>query len=107
MQTEGGLGQLLHPLSGTDKILVRDSLYQALPRYQFIPDVLQLVSGVATSLSQFIRSCHLFHLATWSLEAAHLIFSQLQCRKMARVLALVTTLVCSPIVIKNNLWPNC
>ena len=62
MQTEGGLGQLLHPLSGTEKILVRDSLYQALPRDQFIPDVLQLVSGVATSLSQFIRSCYLFHL---------------------------------------------
>ena len=58
MQTEGGLGQLLHPLSGTDQTLVRDSLYQALPRDpEFISDVLQLgvaphchdLSGTATS----------------------------------------------------------
>ena len=58
MQTEGGLGQLFHPLSGTNQILVRDSLYQALPRDpEFIPDALQLgvaphcynLSGAATS----------------------------------------------------------
>ena len=47
--------------------------FQAIPWDQFIPDVLQLVTGAATSLSRFIRRCHLFHLATQFLEVGHLI----------------------------------
>ena len=46
MQTEGGLCQLLHPLSGTDKSWSETS-YKML--FQFSPGVVQLVAGSATA----------------------------------------------------------
>ena len=41
-----------------------ETLFQAIPWDQFIPDVLQLITGAATSLSWFIRRCQLFRLAS-------------------------------------------
>ena len=74
MQTEGGLCQLLHPLSGTDKSW-SETPYKML--FQFSPGVVQLACCWICHrhcMSQFFRRCHLFHLATLSLEVAHLFF---------------------------------
>ena len=68
MHTEECLCQWLRPFSGTGQRLFISGNTSG-P----IPDVLQLVAGAATSLAQFIRSCHLFRLVTWLLEVGHLI----------------------------------